>query len=98
LTNSRAIADFAMRQRVPAVAPLREYVVAGALLSYGTSLPQQRRRAAYYVDRILKGTRPADLPIERPTLFELVVNEATAKTLGMSLPPALIMLADDRIN
>ncbi|HET6802202.1 MAG TPA: ABC transporter substrate binding protein, partial [Casimicrobiaceae bacterium] len=97
LTNARAIAEFAMKRRVPAIAPLREFVKAGALLSYGTSLPTQRRRAAYYVDRILKGTRPADLPVERPTLFELVVNEATAKAIGVSLPPALIMLADDRI-
>ncbi len=98
LTNSRAIADFAMKQRVPAVAPLREYVKAGALISFGTSLPAQRRRAAYYVDRILKGTKPMDLPVERPTLFELVVNAKTATALGFALPPALVLLADEIVQ
>ena len=91
-------AVIALKQRVPAVAPLREYASAGALMSFGTSLPAQRRRAAYYVDKILKGTKPADLPIERPTLFELVVNITTAKSLGLTMPPGLIVLADELIE
>jgi putative ABC transport system substrate-binding protein len=95
LANARAIGDFALKRRVPSVAPLREYASAGALLSFGTNLPAQRRRAAYYVDKILKGAKPADLPVERPTLFELVVNATTARTLGLTVPPALLILADD---
>ena len=98
LANARAIGDFALKQRLPMVAPLREYAAAGALLSFGTNLPAQRRRAAYYVDRILKGAKPADLPVERPTLFELVVNTKTAKTLGLTVPPALLVIADDVVE
>lgn len=98
LAQARAIADFASKHRVPTVAPLREFAQAGALLSFGSSLPAQRRRAAYYVDRILKGAKPADLPVERPSLFELVVNAATAKSLGLVLPPSLLVLADDLIQ
>jgi len=95
LEHARAIADFALKRRLPTVTPLKEYVQAGALLSYGTSLPAHRRRAAHYVDKILKGTKPASLPVERPTLFELIVNVKTANALGLTLPPALVMLADD---
>jgi putative ABC transport system substrate-binding protein len=98
LTNARAIAELALRQRVPAVAPLREYVKAGTLMSFGTNLPAQRRRAAYYVDRILKGAKPADLPVEQPTLFELVVNMTTAKRLGLTMPTGLVVLADELIE
>ena len=98
LTSARTIADFALRQKVATVAPLREYVKAGALMSFGTSLPAQRRRAAYYVDRILKGTKPADLPIERPTLFELIVNMTTARMLGLTMPTGLVVLADELIE
>jgi putative ABC transport system substrate-binding protein len=67
-------------------------------MSFGTSLPAHRRRAAHYVDKVLKGTKPASLPVERPTLFELVVNLNTAKALGLALPPSLVLLADDVIN
>ncbi len=98
LANARAIAELALRQRVPSVAPLREYVKAGALMSFGTNLPAQRRRAAYYIDRILKGARPADLPIEQPTLFELSVNVGTAAALGVTLPPAVVVLADELVQ
>ena len=94
LVHAKAIADFALKQRLPTLAPLKEYVVAGALLSFGARLPAQRRRTAYYVDKILKGVKPADLPVERPTLFELVVNLPTAKALGLALPAALVVLAD----
>ena len=98
LTNARSIAEFAIKQRLPTVSPLREYVDAGALLSYGPSLAAQRRRAAYYVDRILKGAKPASLPVEQPTQFDLVVNSPTAKRLGIALPPMLAGLADDVVQ
>ena len=97
LANAKPIADFALKLRLPTLTPLREYVQAGGLLSFGTSLSAHRRRAAYYVDKILKGTKPADLPVERPTLFELVVNVTTAKTVGVTLPATLLVLADDLI-
>jgi len=95
IAQARAIADFALARRMATVAPLREYAVAGALLSLGESLPAQRRRAAYYVSKILKGAKPSDLPIERPTLFELVLNLKTVKALGLALPPNVALLADD---
>ncbi|MFO1314540.1 MAG: ABC transporter substrate-binding protein [Burkholderiales bacterium] len=98
LEYAHAIADFANRQRLPTVAPLREYVKAGALVSFGTSLAAHRRRAAYYTDRIIKGTKPADLPVERPTHFELVMNATTARALGITVPPTLALLADDVIE
>jgi len=98
LASARSIADFALKHRLPTVAPLREYVDAGALLSYGPSLAAQRRRAAYYVDRILKGAKPAGLPVEQPTQFDLVVNVATAKRLEIALPPMIAGLADDVVQ
>jgi len=98
LASARSIADFALKHRLPTVAPLREYVDAGALLSYGPSLAAQRRRAAYYVDRILKGAKPAGLPVEQPTQFDLVVNVTTAKRLGIALPPMIAGLADDVVQ
>jgi putative ABC transport system substrate-binding protein len=98
LANAKPIADFALKLRLPSLAPLREYVQAGGLLSFGTSLSAHRRRAAYYVDKILKGTKPADLPVERPTLFELIVNLTTAKTLGLVLPAVLTVAADELIE
>jgi putative ABC transport system substrate-binding protein len=98
LEYAHAIADFALKRRIPTIAPLREYVKASALLSFGTSLAAHRRRAAYYADRILKGAKPADLPIERPTHFELVVNLATAKALGVALPPGVALLADEVVE
>jgi len=98
LENARLIADLALRLRVPTLAPVKEYVQAGGLLSFGSSLPAQRRRSAYYVDKILKGTKPADLPMEQPKIFELVVNLKTAKTLGLTVPASLMVLADDLIE
>lgn len=98
LEYSHAIADFASRQRLPTVAPLREYVKAGALVSFGTNLAAHRRRAAHYADRIIRGAKPADLPVEQPTYFELVVNLTTAKRLGIAIPPAMAMVADDIIE
>ncbi len=98
LANARSIAEFALNHRLPTVSPLREYVDAGALISYGPSLAAQRRRAAYYVDRILKGVKPAGLPVEQPTQFDLVVNLTTAKKLGIALPPTIAGFADDVVQ
>ena len=78
--------------------PIREYVQAGALMSLGASLPGQWRRAAYYVDKILKGTEPADLPVERPMQYELVINLQTAQALGLTLPPTLLFQANEVIR
>jgi putative tryptophan/tyrosine transport system substrate-binding protein len=98
LEHAKPIADFALKRRLPMMSPLKEYVEAGGLMSLGVSLPAQRRRSAYYVDRILKGTKVADLPVERPTVFELVINQKTAKALGLALPASLLVLADDLIE
>jgi len=98
MENARTIAEFALKRRLPTLAPLKEYVEEGFLLSLGVSLPAHRRRSAHYVDRILKGAKPADLPVERATSFDLVVNIKTAKALGYTLPPNMLVLADDVIR
>jgi putative ABC transport system substrate-binding protein len=98
LAHARTIADFALRRRMPTLMPLREYVDAGSLLSYGINLAAHRRRAAYYVDKLRNGAKPADLPVERQTNPELVVNLTTAKALGLALPATLVVLADDVIE
>ena len=98
LERAGAIAKLALERRIPSLAPLKEYVEEGFLLSLGASLPAHKRRTAYYVDKILKGAKPADLPVERANLFELVVNVKTAKALGYTLPPTLLVLADDVIR
>jgi putative tryptophan/tyrosine transport system substrate-binding protein len=81
--------------RSPAMYDLREFVEAGGLMAYGLSLPDLFKRAAYYVDRILKGAKPGDLPVEQPVKFELVINLKTSKTLGLSLPPSLLFQANE---
>jgi putative ABC transport system substrate-binding protein len=98
LEHAGRIGDFALARRLPTMAPLREYVQAGSLISFGANLPAERRRAAHYVARLLKGSKPASLPVEQPTHFELVVNVKTANALGLTLPPQLMVLADDLIQ
>jgi len=97
-TARKQVVDLATKHRLPAVIHAREFVEIGGLMSYGSSLAWQFRRAAFYVDRILKGTKPGDLPIEQPTTFELAVNLKTAKALGITIPPSLRLRADHIIE
>jgi putative tryptophan/tyrosine transport system substrate-binding protein len=92
------VIDFASRHRLPTIFPAREYVEAGGLMSYGYDRELLWKRAASYVDRILRGAKPADLPIEQPTKFELVINLKTAKALGLTIPPSLLQRADQLIE
>ena len=92
------IVGLAARSRLPAVYPESEFVAAGGLLAYGPSIPDNFRRAASYVDRILKGSNAGDLPVERPTKFELVINLKTAKALGLTIPPSLLLRGDHVIE
>jgi len=92
------IAEFTLNNRVPSILALRDYAESGGLLSYGPSLPDLYRRAAGYVDRLLKGARPSDLPIEQPTKFEMVINLKTAKALGLTIPQSLLLRADQVIQ
>jgi putative ABC transport system substrate-binding protein len=98
LNGRHVITARAARLRLPAIYPLREFVEAGGLLSYDASLREQFRRAATYVDKILKGAKPGDLPVEQPTKFELVINLKTAKALGLTIPPSLLQRADQVIE
>jgi putative ABC transport system substrate-binding protein len=93
-TNRVRINTLALGARVPTMHSLREYVEAGGLMSYGASVPAQYRRAADYVDKILRGAKPADIPVEQPTKFDLVINLTTAKALGLDVPPMLLARAD----
>jgi putative ABC transport system substrate-binding protein len=92
------IADLAAQSRLPAMYDWREYVAAGGLMSYGTSLPDIHRRVATYVDKILKGAKPADLPVEQPMKFALVINLKAAKALGLTMPPSILFQADEVIQ
>ena len=96
--NQQLIIDIAMKHRLPAVYVSREFVDAGGLLSYGVNYPDLYRRAATLVNKIIKGAKPADLPVEQPTKFELVINLKTAKALGIIVPPILLARADEVIE
>jgi putative ABC transport system substrate-binding protein len=97
-THRTRIAEFANSRRLPTMYPHREYAETGGLMSYGASIPDLSRRAATYVDKILKGTKPADLPVQQPTKFELVINLKTAKALGVTIPQSLLVRADEVIQ
>jgi putative ABC transport system substrate-binding protein len=96
--NRQRIADFGIEQRIPAIVPYREGTMAGGLMSYGVSVTDQYRRVAGLVDKIIKGAKPADIPVERPTKLELVINLKTAKALGLDVPPMFIARADEVIE
>ncbi len=96
--NRPRVASAALKQHLPALCALREYAVAGCLMSYGPSFPDMFRLGATYVDKILKGARPRDLPVEQPTKFELVINLKTAKALGLTIPQSLLLRADEVIQ
>jgi putative tryptophan/tyrosine transport system substrate-binding protein len=96
--SQNRIGDFALKSRLPSMYPAREYVEAGGLMSYGADQADSYRRVAYYVDRILKGAKPADLPVEQPTKFELVINLKTARQIGLTIPPEVLARASRLIK
>jgi putative ABC transport system substrate-binding protein len=97
-TERRRIVDLAAKHRLPSMSNASEFVELGGLIGYGASIADLNRRAATYVDRILKGAKPADLPVEQPTKFELTINLKTAKALGLTLPQSLLLRADRLIE
>jgi putative ABC transport system substrate-binding protein len=96
--SGRLVVDWAATNRVPALYPFRSLVADGGLMCYGVDVADQFRRAAYYIDRILKGENPADMPVQAPTKFELIINLRTAKALGLNVPPTLLTIADEVIE
>jgi putative ABC transport system substrate-binding protein len=98
LQHRKEIIDFAIQRRLPGMFVAKEWVLAGGLMSYGESLPDMYHRGAYFVDKILKGARPADLPMEQVTKFELILNQKTAKAIGLAIPATFLATADDVIE
>jgi putative tryptophan/tyrosine transport system substrate-binding protein len=98
IPHRQHVADLAITHRLPTMAPAKEYALAGVLVSYGTDYSDLFRRAAVHVDKILKGAKPGDMPIEQPTTFELVINLKTAQALGLTIPPSLLARADQMIE
>ena len=96
--NGKRIVGFALKSRLPSMYTSRESVEAGGLMSYGADLADSYRRVAIYVDKILKGAKPADLPVEQPTKFELVINLKTAKQIGLTIPPEVLARATKLIK
>ena len=98
VTNLKKIADFALQNQWPSMFHLREFADDGGLVAYGVDRSDLYRRAATFVDKIMKGANPADLPIEQPTKFDLAINVKTAKALGLTVPPSLLVAADEVIE
>jgi ABC-type uncharacterized transport system substrate-binding protein len=94
----RRLVDLALRARLPTISPAREDVEAGMLMSYGESSKEFNRRAAFYVDKIIRGAKPADLPVQQPTRFFLTINRKTADTLGLTMPLELLVQTDEIIE
>jgi putative ABC transport system substrate-binding protein len=97
-TERQFIADLAARHRIPAIYMSRDHVDAGGFMSYSTNFPELFRKGASYVDKILKGAKPGDLPVEQPTKFELVINLKTAKAIGLTIPQSVLLRADQVIE
>ena len=98
MTSGQQVVDLAIKNRLPAIYDERQYVEANGLMSYGTNLAELQRHAAVFVDKILKGRKPADLPVEQPMKFEFVINLKAAQQIGLTIPPAVVAQADKVIK